>query len=173
MSRNRNQKKLAAPLNTHAHEAVSKEGRTDESAIRRLEKRERSHTLRGGFALVGSEVLEAQGANGAVGRAMHDVIHTPDDEKMATRLGPEQGARVAFRPDHTLGDAGAEFAEEFGRDFLMAATTGEDFGEIYNASASESSETGGPLLQELGMSIEAEDVTDFVEPDEEPASKKR
>jgi hypothetical protein len=92
---------------------------------------------------------------------------------MATRLGPEQGARVAFRPDEGLGDAGAEFAAEFGRDFVMAATTGEDFGEIYNASSTETSEAGGGFLQDMGMSIEMDDVTEFAEPvdDEEPPKR--
>jgi hypothetical protein len=173
MSRNSNQKKLAAPVKPRAHEALSQEARTDESAIRQVDPRIGARTLRSGFPLVGSEVLEAVGANGVVGRAMHDVIHTPDDERMATRLGPEQGARVAFRPDEGLGDAGAEFAAEFGRDFVMAATTGEDFGEIYNASSTETSEAGGGFLQDMGMSIEMDDVTEFAEPvdDEEPPKR--
>ncbi|HMI87650.1 MAG TPA: hypothetical protein VK550_26370 [Polyangiaceae bacterium] len=130
-------------------------------------------TLRTGFPLVGSEVLEAMGSKETVGRAMHDVIYAPDDEKMRTRLGPEQEASVAFHPDHALGDAGADFAEEFGRDFLRAATTGEDIDEIYRASANES-DGGEPLLQEMGMSIEVEDLTDYAELiDDEPPSKAR
>jgi hypothetical protein len=172
MSRNRNSRKLADPLKSHAHEAVSKNARTDESAIRQVEREDAPRTLRTGFPLVGSEVLEAVDSNGTVGRAMHDVLYTPDDEKMTVRLGPEEGARVAFRPDQALGDAGAEFAEEFGRDFLLAATTGEDFGEIYSSSETDPSEVGGPFLQEEGMS-EIEDLTDFAEPldDEEPGSR--
>jgi hypothetical protein len=169
MARNGNQKKLAAPRRAHAHEAVSQEARTDESAVRQLDPRTGARTLRSG-PLVGSEVLEAVGSNGVVGRAMHDVIPTPDDERMATRLGPEQGARVAFRPDEGLGDAGAEFAAEFGRDFVMAATTGEDFGEIYTASTTETSDAGGGFLQDMGMSIETDDLTELAEvDDEEPA----
>jgi hypothetical protein len=171
MSRNRNQPKLAEPRKPQAHEAVSKEARTDESGIRQLDREDGPRTLRTGFPMVGSEVLEAVGSNGTVGRAMHDVIHTPDDERMETRLGPEQVARVAFRPDEGLGDAGAEFAAEFGRDFVMAATSGEDFGEIYNSSETDPSEVGGPFLQEMGMS-ELEDLTDFAEPlDDEPNSR--
>src|SRR5689334_16117753 len=129
MSRNRTAREPSKPV---AYEEVSKEEQTDESAIRKAPRDEAPRTLRTGYPLAGSEVLEAVGSNGAVGRAMHDVLYAPDDEKVMTRLGPEQEASVAFRPDEGLGDAGAEFAEEFGRDFLMAATTGEDFGEIYN-----------------------------------------
>jgi hypothetical protein len=111
------------------------------------------------------------GSNGHVGRAMHDVLHTPDDEKVVHRLGPEQVASVAFHPDPGLADAGAEFAEEFGRDFLVAATTGEDFGEIYSAASSDSSDAN-PVLQEIGMSIEIEDLTDFAESiDDAPPSR--
>jgi hypothetical protein len=125
--------------------------------------------LRTGSALTGSEVLEAVGSNGTVGRAMHDVLYSPDDEKVLTRLGPEQEASVAFNPDQELGDAGAEFAAEFGRDFLMAATAGEDFSEIYSESASGSSEPGAAYLQDVGMN-ELEDLTEFAEPieDDEP-----
>lgn len=171
MSRNRNQRNLAAPLKPRAHEAVSKEDSTDESVIRRLDREEAPRTLRTGFPLAGSEVLEAVGSNGTVGRAMHDVIHTPDDEKVTTRLGPEQAASVAFRPDQALGDAGAEFAAEFGRDFLMAATTGADFGEIYDAAASETSDSGEPYLQDIGMSLE--DLTEFAEPIDDDAPPSR
>jgi len=55
------------------------------------------------------------------------------------------------------------FAAEFGRDFLMAATAGEDFSEIYNAAATEPTDTGDPYLQEMGMN-ELEDLTEFAEP---------
>jgi len=175
MSRSRNSRKLA---DTSAHgtyvtvdqeeetEAVSHEDRTDESVIRQVSREDVPRTLRTGSTLAGSEVLEAIGSNGTVGRAMHDVLYTPDDEKMTTRLGPEQEASVAFRPDQALGDAGAEFAEEFGRDFLMAATAGEDFGEIYDEAATEPSYVGESYLQEPGMN-ELEDLTEFAEPIED------
>jgi hypothetical protein len=161
-------------MNSQAHDEVSKDRRTEESVIRQRDAEEGPRTLRTGFPFVGSEVLDAVGSNGQAGRAMHDVIHTPDDERVVTRLGPEQVASVAFHPDHALGDAGADFAEEFGRDFLMAATTGEDFGEIYAAGSTDSSDAA-PILQEVGMSIELEDLTDFAESidDDAPPSKKR
>jgi len=104
---------------------------------------------------------------------MHDVIHTPDDESMITRLGPEEGASVAFRSDRALGDAGAEFAEDFGRGFLMAATTGEDLGEIESAAAAEASELGEPFLH---VTDELDDLTDYAQPaddDAPPRSAKR
>jgi hypothetical protein len=125
--------------------------------------------LRTGSALTGSELLEAVGSNGTVGRAMHDVLYSPDDEKVLTRLGPEQEASVAFNPDEGLGDAGAEFAAEFGRDFLMAATAGEDLSEIYSEYGGASSDPGAGDLQDVGMN-ELEDLTEFAEPieDDEP-----
>jgi len=92
---------------------------------------------------------------------MHDVLHTPDDEKVITRLGPEQEASVAFHNDGALGDAGAEFAADFGHDFLMAATTGEDIGEIQSASSEDVSEFGDPFLHVID---ELEDLTDYAEP---------
>jgi hypothetical protein len=90
---------------------------------------------------------------------MHDVLHTPDDEKVVTRLGPEQEASVEFHTDGALGDAGAEFAEDFGRDFLTAATTGEDVGEI-QASSTEGSELGDHFLH---VTDELEDLTEYAE----------
>jgi hypothetical protein len=174
MSRNPNSKKLASEPKPRSRQSASKERRTDESVIREIEPQEGPRTLRTGSPLAGSEVLEAIGSNGHVGRAMHDVIHTPDDEKVVHRLGPEQGATIAFRPDHALGDAGAEFAEEFGREFLMAATTGEDIGEIEDKASRDSSD-GSPVLQEAGMSIDVEDLTDFAEPieDDGPPSRRQ
>ena len=175
MSRNRNSRDRAATSNRgrsnivkpgDGADAVSHEGRTDESVIRQVSREDAPRTLRTGSPLAGSEVLEAVGSNGTVGRAMHDVVYAPDDEKMMTRLGPEQEASVAFRPDEALGDAGAEFAAEFGRDFLMAATAGEDISEIYNATASETSDAGSAYLQEVGMN-ELEDLTEFAEPGDE------
>jgi len=95
-----------------------------------------------------------------VGRVMHDVLHTPDDEKVLTRLGPEQEASVEFHTDGALGDAGAEFAEDFGRNFLTAATTGEDIGEIQTASSTEASELGDPFLH---VTDDLEDLTEYAE----------
>ena len=120
----------------------------------------RGRTVRTVARLAGSEVLEAVGSRGKVGRAMHDVLHTPDDEKVIMRLGPEQEASVAFHSDHALGDAGAEFAEDFGRDFLMAATTGEDIGEIQSAWSEDASELGEPFLHV----IDELDWTEYAEP---------
>ena len=101
-----------------------------------------------------------------VGRAMHDVLHTPDDERVVTRLGPAQEASVAFHTDRALGDAGAEFAEDFGRDFLMAATTGEDVGE--RLASADACGLGEPFLY---VTDELEDLTEYAEPaddDDEP-----
>ena len=175
MSRNRNSRDLAeaskpgfdeAAGREDRTEAVSHDDRTDESVVRQVSREDAPRTLRTGSSWAGSEVLEAVGSNGTVGRAMHDILYAPDDEKVVTRLGPEQEASVAFRPDEALGDAGAEFAAEFGRDFLMAATAGEDFGEFYDDATSEASAMGEPYLQEVGMN-ELEDVTEFAEPIDE------
>jgi hypothetical protein len=89
---------------------------------------------------------------------MHDVLHTPDDERVVTRLGPAQEASVAFHTDRALGDAGAEFAEDFGRDFLMAAT-GEDVGE--RLASADASGLGEPFLY---VTDELEDLTEYAEP---------
>ena len=170
MSRNRNRIEKA-PLKPRTKETP----RTDESVTRPLPQRRQGRTSRFGRPLAGSEVLEALGSNGTVGRAMHDVLHTPDDENVITRLGPEQEASIAFHPDHGLGDAGAEFAEDFGRDFLMAATSGEDIGEIEQASSTDLSEVGGTFLQEVVMGDDLEDLTESAEPvgEEVPPSKAR
>jgi hypothetical protein len=98
-------------------------------------------------ALVGSEVLEAIGSRGAPRRAMHDIIHAPDDEKVERHLGPEEEAHVSFRADEELGDAGSDFAEEFGRSYLVAATTGEDMSEIEEEAADAELEAGGPFSE--------------------------
>jgi hypothetical protein len=170
----RNRKKKLEPMNPPAEETTSirqaPRFRVDESDSQAGERKER-RTLPTGLPLVGSEVLEAIGSNGTVGRAMHDVIYTPDDEKVVTRLGPEQTASVSFHSDRELADAGAEFAEDFGRDFLMAATTGEDIGEIESASEEADAKLGDPFLH---VTDELEDVTDFAEPtDEDVPSRKR
>ena len=174
MSRNRNHIEKA-PLKPRAKEPPKAEERTFESVTRPLPQRRAARTSRFGRPLVGSEVLEALGSNGTVGRAMHDVLHTPDDENVITRLGPEQEASIAFHPDHALGDAGAEFAEDFGRDFLMAATTGEDVGEIEQASSTDLSEVGGTPLQEVVLGDDFEDLTADAQPvgDDMPPSKTR
>jgi hypothetical protein len=105
-------------------------------------------------------------SHGRAGRAMHDVLRTPDDEKIVTRLGPEQEASVAFDADGARGDAGAEFAEDFGRDFLTAATTGDDIGEIQSLSSGDAPELGEPFLQVID---ELDDLTEYAEPvDEDP-----
>jgi hypothetical protein len=81
-------------------------------------------------------------------------------------------ARVAFRPDPALGDAGAELAGDFGRDFLIAATSGEDISEIENASTTEPSEVGEPFLHIVsadGLAADGlEDLTDYAELEEDP-----
>jgi len=141
--------------------------RADEAAPPRPREPNRRRSFPTGAPLAGSEVLEAVGSNGTVGRAMHDVLHTPDDERVVTRLGPEQEASVAFHADRALGDAGAEFAEDFGRDFLMAATTGEDIGEIESAESADASPLGETFLH---ITDELEDLTEFAEStdDDEP-----
>jgi len=99
------------------------------------------------FPWVGSDVLEISGAEGAARRDMHDVIHAPDDEITEQRLGPQEEASVSFRADPDAGDAGADFAEEFGRSYLQSVTTGEDISEIESASDLDTSELGGPFLE--------------------------
>lgn len=146
--------------------------RANDSTAFRSPEPNRGRALRSAAPLAGSEVLEAVGSSGKVGRAMHDVLHAPDDEKVITRLGPEQEASVAFHADRALGDAGAEFAEDFGRDFLMAATTGEDIGEIQSASSPDASGLGEPFLH---VTDELEDLTEYAEPadDDPPAPPTR
>ena len=101
-----------------------------------------------GFPLVGSEVLEALRADGRIHRAMHDVIHAPDDDIVERHLRPKEEASVSFRPDHQLADAGAELAEDFGREFLMSATSGEDMSELTSNDETDPSEMGGPFIEE-------------------------
>jgi hypothetical protein len=171
MSRRHNRMQHRKPRKEPTEEVRKPEDRTDGSSAPPSRK-----TLLIGLPMVGSEILEAIGSNGTVGRAMHDVIYTPDDEKMNIRLGPEQEAAVAFHPDLALGDAGAEFAEEFGRDFLVAATTGEDIGEIESAAGTESSEVGGPFLQEVMLDDDFEDLTEdagLLEPSPSTTARRR
>jgi hypothetical protein len=98
--------------------------------------------------LVGSEVLDVIGSGGVPKREMHDVIHSPDDAIAEHHLGPLQEASVSFRPDPEVGDAGADFAEEFGQNFLRSATTGEDMSELENPTEMAPTEIGGPFLIE-------------------------
>jgi len=178
MARNQNRKQrmqLKSPAEeetTSVREAPRKGLRVDEVPPSRPRAPNRHRTFPTGAALAGSEVLEAVGSNGTVGRAMHDVIHTPDDEKVVTRLGPEQEASVEFHADRALGDAGAEFAEDFGRGFLMAATTGEDIGEMASESSSDASLLGDSFLH---VTDELEDLTGYAESadDDEPPAAKR
>jgi hypothetical protein len=156
MARNQNRKQRTQPSLPTEEETTSVRGRL--------------RTLPGIAPLAGSDVLEGIGSNGRVVRAMHDVLHTPDDEKVATRLGPEQEASVKFQSDRALGDAGAEFAEDFGRDFLTAAITGEDIGEIQNAASADASELGEPFLY---VTDELEDLTEYAEPADDETSPSR
>jgi len=63
-----------------------------------------------GFPWVGSDVLDVIGSGGVPRRAMHDIIHAPDDEIAERALGPLEEASVSFRPDPEASDAGADFA---------------------------------------------------------------
>ncbi len=100
------------------------------------------------FPLVGSDVLDVVGSGGVMKREMHDVIHSPDDGIAEVALGPQQGASVSFRPDPEVGDAGADFAEEFGGNYLRSATTGEDVSELENPPEGDATEIGGPFVIE-------------------------
>jgi hypothetical protein len=99
-----------------------------------------------GFPLVGSEVLDVIGSGGVPKREMHDIIHS--SEVGERRLGPLQAESVSFRADPEVGDAGAEFAEEFGQNYLRSATTGEDVSELENPTETSPTEIGGPFLVE-------------------------
>jgi hypothetical protein len=113
-----------------------------------------------GFPLVGSDVLDVVGSRGVPKRNMHDIIHAPDDEIAEHALGPRQEASVSFRPDPEVGDAGADFAEEFGRSYLQSATTGEDVSEIEGADDLGPSDVGG-LFAEVdaeGNTVDPSDV---------------
>lgn len=105
--------------------------------------------------------LRGMGANSAA------PFRPPAPNQGQTRLGPEQEASLAFHTDRPLGDAGAEFAEDLGRDFLMAATTGEDIGEIQSVSSPDASGLGEPFLH---VTDELEDLTAYAEPvdDDDP-----
>lgn len=85
----------------------------------------------------------------SVVRRIEDLDDAANDSPMAA-LGGE-------RTD----DAGAEWAEDFGREFLVAATTGEDIGEIESAAA-EASEREGLGLHEVEIDA-LEDVTEFAD----------
>jgi hypothetical protein len=175
MARNRNRKQQRQSLHSTEEETTSVRrstwrGMQPDEPPSQLPRPKQRATFPTGAPLAGSDVLQAIGKHGTVGRAMHDVIHTPDDEKVVTRLGPEQAASVSFHPDRALGDAGAEFAEEFGRDFLLAATTGEAFGEVESAATEDVTELGDSFLH---VTDELEDLTAYAEPadDDTPPSK--
>jgi hypothetical protein len=99
-----------------------------------------------GFPLVGSDVLDVIGSEGAARRDMHDIIHAPDDEIVEHHLGPLEEAKVSFRPDPEVGDAGADFAEDFGRSYLQSATGDVDMSELEGGDELDPSEVGGPFL---------------------------
>ena len=67
-------------------------------------------------------------------------------------------------------DAGAELAEDFGREFLLSATTGEDIGEIESVAA-ETAEKEELALHEVEIesSFESslEDLTEFAVADKD------
>jgi hypothetical protein len=117
---------------------------------------------------LGSEVLDVTGAEGVSRRAMHDVIHAPDDEIAEQPLAPGEEADISFRPDREIGDAGAELAEELGRSYLQSATSGEDISEIEAGDEADPVEVGGPFLEidETGNPVdESGDVDVDVEED--------
>jgi hypothetical protein len=84
-------------------------------------------------------------------------ISAADDVNVEHPLGPLEEASVSLRPDLASGDAGADFADELGRSYLRAATTGEDIGEIADEDGMDASEIGGPFLE---IEIDAPDETD-------------
>jgi hypothetical protein len=100
------------------------------------------------YPLGASDVLDVIGSKGVAKREMHDIIHAPDDGVSEQRLGPQEQPSVRFRPDPEVGDAGAEFAEEFGQNYLRAATSGEDLDELEHATEMDPTEVGGPFLIE-------------------------
>ena len=100
------------------------------------------------FPLVGSEVLDAIGSRGVSKRAMHDVIHAPDDGIAEYHLGPQQEASVSFRPDPAVGDAAADLAEELGQNSLRSATSGEDMSELEDRTDTDATEFGAPFVIE-------------------------
>lgn len=81
----------------------------------------------------------------------------------------DDSLELAPRTERTSDDAGTDLAEDFGREFLLSATTGDDIGEIESA-ASETLEREGLALHEveIGDSFEStlEDLTEFAIPDE-------
>jgi len=97
---------------------------------------------------------DATGSQGAARRNQDDVIRAADDVNVEQPLGPLEEASVSFRPDPAAGDAGADFADAFGRSYLRAATTGEDISEIVDEDEMEASEIG------LEIEIDAPDETD-------------
>lgn len=85
------------------------------------------------------------------------------DESVVRRIDDLDDDAIALGSARAADDAGAELAEDFGREFLVAATTGEDIGEIESAAA-EASEKEGLGLHEVD--IDVEDVSEFALEDE-------
>jgi hypothetical protein len=87
------------------------------------------------------------------------------DESVVRRIDDLGADPIALGAERTSDDAGAELAEDFGREFLVAATTGEDIGEIESAAA-EASEKEGLGLHEVEIDA-LEDVSEFAVVDDE------
>src|SRR5258708_39293278 len=100
------------------------------------------------FPLAGSDVLDVIGSKGVPKREMHDIIHAPDDGIAEQPVGPQQEPSVSFHADPEVGDAGADLAEEFGRNYLQSATPGQDMSELENPSETDPTEVGGPSIIE-------------------------
>src|SRR5258706_98261 len=81
-------------------------------------------------------------SKGVPKREMHDIIHSPDDGIAEQPVGPQQEPSVSFHADPEVGDAGADLAEEFGRNYLQSATTGQDMSELENPSETDPTEVG-------------------------------
>jgi hypothetical protein len=121
-----------------------------------------------GHQLTGSEVLETSDAEGITRRAMHDVIHAPDDGRAQVLLAPGEEAAISFHRDPEAADAGADLAEDRGRSFLAGAVNGEDEGEL-EVPEGEAVEPGelADLADEENGSLAA------LEGDDEPTARPR
>ncbi len=117
--------------------------------------------------LAGSAVLRARGSGGVPKRAMHDVVHSADDEISDRHLGPGQGAATSFRPDPEMGDAGADLADTLGRSFLDGAVTGDE--EAEDAAEEESTD----LAEAFEDVPEASSESPLAEEGAPPAAPKR
>jgi hypothetical protein len=114
---------------------------------RPIRAKTRGESPAAGFPLAGSEVLDVTGPRGEQRREMHDIIHAPDDDIVERHLGPHEEASVSFHPEPDIGDAGADLAEELGRTYLEAASSGRDMSELENPDEPDPSEVGGPFLE--------------------------